>query len=189
MRRIPSIILTVVLAGVTAAPASAGDPVLALGSRVSVRVQSQPRWLGRVVAMDAETLTVLPEGASADPVRLERTRVKELSVSRGRRRQTVVGLAGGFFLVGAWAMVRDRPTPTPLRLVSMSTDEWRFEGGDPWPTAADFLVPAALLAGATAVGAGVKAESWRSVDPRRVRLSLAPNPAAGGLGAALRITF
>jgi hypothetical protein len=174
--------------------ASAGEPAtLGIGSRVRVQQgprKDNPKLAGRVVATDADTLTLSLDGGSTRSVPW--SSVRRIEVSQGRRsagagmlRGAGIGLALGVVagaLVGA-TRPDDRCYSDPRR------DTWCLE----LFTTNDYAFLGAITLGGTGavvgggVGAAWRGERWAPV--REPRLSLAPTPGPGGRGAGLALRF
>jgi hypothetical protein len=95
------------------------------GGSVAARVRitaAGKQTSGRLTAVDAETVTLLPDG-KADPIRIPRSSISSVEVSDGKRSRARADLAGvgvGFLTgigVCLVARVADTPNPGPLNLV------------------------------------------------------------------------
>jgi hypothetical protein len=163
------------LLGSTARAEEPAPPMLSDGARVRLRVEGARKddrvITGRLVSTDDLALTVLPDGGK-QPVRVERLRVERLEVSRGRKRQTLQGLAGGVILGAATVAVA----------ATLPQDAWDLK-------VAGIFLAGGFVVGGTLSGALNKDDRWQRVEAPRGRFGLTAAPDGNGVGAALRITF
>jgi hypothetical protein len=107
--------------------------------------------------------------SATSPVKVHRTDVARLEVSRGTRRNTLKGLLAGAVAWGA--------------LVGLVA---AFDTLDESGVGEPFVIGGMLAAGA-GIGTLVKTERWERVSPDR--LSIAIGPAPGGFQARVSVTF
>jgi hypothetical protein len=174
MRRSMAALTLLVLCTVTrgAAAADVSTPDL-LRKRVRLTLEGDRRARGRLMAMDADTVTLFPDGKTA-AVRIERARVRRLEVSRGHTRYTLVGLAIG---LGVGLVVAGRQED------KCAPDKWCF------PEVNRAISVGGGLIGGAVLGSAVTTERWQDVGEPRLQLGLAVPPRGAGVGASLRVSF
>jgi len=158
----------VLLLGPAVAEARGADESL-VGSRVRVRTtQRREAPVGVLEGESADELVIRAKGAPS-PVQVRRRDVLSLEVSRGTRRHTLEGLAGGAIawgaIVGALAATHSLP--------ESGVNEPLFVGG--------------MLAVGAGVGTLVKTERWERVPAGGVSVGIGPAPR--GLQARVVVRF
>ena len=133
---------------------SAAEETL-LGARVRLRTAGSGALVGVVTASDEESFLVRRSGEDT-LIRVPRSELTSVEVSRGYRRNTVKGLVGGAL---AWAAV------VGLYATFDTLDESGV--GEP-------LFIGGMVALGGAVGSLVKTEKWQRVSPGELSLRLAP---------------
>jgi hypothetical protein len=153
------------LLGTMATEARTADESL-VGARVRVRtVQPGKPQVG--VLEESTGAELIIRTSAASPVKIHRTDVARLEVSRGSRRNTLKGLLAGAV---AWGAV--------VGLVAAFDTLDESGVGEP-------LVIGGMLAAGAGVGAMVKTERWERVSPDRLSIGIGPAPR----GFQARIAF
>jgi hypothetical protein len=148
---------------------------LTLGTRL--RVTTDHRLVGRLLAQDDQSLT-LDLGKKGDPVVVPRASITRIQESLGPSRRgkgALVGSAAAVALSIALGIVYGQ---------SCSRDSFLcFTHTEMAAGAAILLVPPGAV-----IGALTKGEHWRKVPLDRLRVGLAPTR-GGGIGASVSLSF
>jgi len=157
-----------VLVGTIGAGARADEGSL-LGSRVRVRALSPGHsWVG-VLEESSTDVLILRTSGSGSPVRVARSDVARLEVSRGTRRHALEGLLAG---AAAWGAV--------VGLVAAFDTLDESGVGEP-------LFIGSMLAAGAGVGALVKTERWERLPSGAASIQI--GPVRGGLHVRVALGF
>ena len=156
------------------------------GARIRVFASGagQGRFIGSLVASDAEVLIL--QTAKGEPRRIRHADVRRLEVSRrpGRHgRGALIGLAAGAvggFIVGA-ATNSDGCQPSEYSPCWFGTDPW-FSDSESGAMGAVFFAGLGAIFGAI-VAPG---EQWERISDARVRVSAAPTRRGAAVAVSLR---
>ncbi len=182
---VSSLLLLIGYVPCTAQEVSVGK--LYIGGRVRVQTRSLPKrsFMGTVVAVGTDTLSLDTTGRY--PMAIPLTSVASIEMSNGSKRNIGKGALLGF-LVGASSGVlmgaisgSDEPGVTAEERMRSNTAELKMLTGG-------FLLGASGLLWGTIIGAFVETEIWNPVALYRINLDLAPQH-QGGLKLLASVAF
>jgi len=161
-----------VVSGLATAAATAqtiGEPAPGVGDRIRIRTLAGSFFTtGRLLAADADTITLAPEGRDAGQLSFARSEIARLDVFQGRKSY---GVAGG--LIGASALF--------VGALMVCSDDIFCNGADGSDDTAKNALAAAGAGGLIGglLGMLIRSDRWTSVPVDRVRVAIAPVRARG----------